>query len=171
MAKGKNRFHEPLLSQDAEDKTVGCRHTNPDICAKHSLATVCAFARKDGMCTSPPSTWPKQFRKLRIRGEVLPGGSPGTGGRVEFRGNDAGYLRWLVEHPEGFVLNAEVPPTSSDPVLHRATCGTINGRPARGSTWTAGTYSKVVADKTDELVEWARVHAERPVRRCEICRP
>jgi hypothetical protein len=80
-------------------------------------------------------------------------------------------LRWLVEHPVGFVLNAEVPPTSRDPVLHRASCGTINGSPASGSTWTAGTYSKVVADNADELVEWARAHAGRQVMRCGACRP
>lgn len=63
-AKQARRFHEPLHLLDTEARTVGCRHTNPDICAKHSLDTVCAFVRADGMCVAPPASWPKQFRKL-----------------------------------------------------------------------------------------------------------
>jgi hypothetical protein len=58
------RFHLPLEPADTEDTTLGCRHTNPDICGKHSLATVCAFVRGDGTCLAPPSTWRRQFRKL-----------------------------------------------------------------------------------------------------------
>ena len=58
------RFHEPLLPGDTERQTVGCRHTNPNICAKNSLETVCAFVRADGICLSPPASWAKQFRRL-----------------------------------------------------------------------------------------------------------
>jgi hypothetical protein len=46
-------------------QTEGCRHTNPSICAAHSLEDVCAFARLDGMCMKPPKSWPKQFSKLK----------------------------------------------------------------------------------------------------------
>ena len=59
------RFHEPLLPGDTEKQTVGCRHTNPDICAKNAMPAVCAFARADNMCLAPPATWSKQFHKLR----------------------------------------------------------------------------------------------------------
>jgi predicted nucleic acid binding AN1-type Zn finger protein len=59
------RFHEPLVEGETAQRTVGCRHTNPDICAKHSLPAVCAFARSDGMCLAPPASWPKQYEKLR----------------------------------------------------------------------------------------------------------
>ena len=58
------RFHEPLEEQDTKTQTVGCRRTNPDICAKHSMHSVCAFVRADGMCLAPPTSWPKQFEKL-----------------------------------------------------------------------------------------------------------
>jgi len=58
------RFHEPLVAGDTRERTVGCRHTNPDICAKHSMPAVCAFARSDGMCVAPPASWPKQYEKL-----------------------------------------------------------------------------------------------------------
>ena len=59
------RFHEPLLPGDSEQQTIGCRHTNPEICSKNALTTVCAFARADGMCLAPPTSWAKQFRKLQ----------------------------------------------------------------------------------------------------------
>lgn len=58
------RFHAPLVEGDTARKTVGCRHTNPDICAKHSMASVCAFVRADGVCLAPPASWLKQYEKL-----------------------------------------------------------------------------------------------------------
>ena len=61
------RFHEPLEDLDTDQQTVGCRHTNPDICAKHSMASVCAFVRSDGTCLSPPKSWPRQYAKLNQR--------------------------------------------------------------------------------------------------------
>ena len=64
----RNAFHEPLRQGDTAARTVGCRHTNPAICAKHSLEGVCAFVRKDGMCLSPPRSWPKQFVCLSALG-------------------------------------------------------------------------------------------------------
>jgi len=61
-----HRFHDPLLAQDSEFRTVGCRHTNPNACAKHSLRGVCAFVRDDGFCLAPRRSWPKQYRKLKV---------------------------------------------------------------------------------------------------------
>ena len=62
-----NRCREPLLPQDSEVQTVGCRLTNQDICSKHSLPKVCGFVRDDGLCLAPPTTWAKQYRKLRVQ--------------------------------------------------------------------------------------------------------
>ena len=59
------RFHEPLFPEDTEKQTLGCRHTQPDICSRNLLTNVCAFARQDGMCLVPPKTWPRQFRHLK----------------------------------------------------------------------------------------------------------
>jgi hypothetical protein len=58
-------FHAPLNSKDTEQQTVGCRHTNPDICAKNRTPKKCAFVTPDGICYAPPASWPKQFQKLR----------------------------------------------------------------------------------------------------------
>lgn len=61
----KSVFHAPLHPIDTEIQTHGCRHTNPIICSRHSLPTVCAFAREDNICLAPPKSWAKQFKKLK----------------------------------------------------------------------------------------------------------
>jgi hypothetical protein len=53
---------------------------------------------------------------------------------VEFMDNDKGYVAWLSEHPDGFVLNCGRPPTPSYLVLHRATCWSISGMVERGGS-------------------------------------
>jgi len=58
-------FHEPLRKDDSEKQTWGCRHTNPDICAKNSVPNKCAFVRDDNICLAPTISWPKQYRKLK----------------------------------------------------------------------------------------------------------
>ena len=58
-------FHAPLRPEDSEKQTLGCRHTNPDICAKNRMPGKCAFVRDDNICLAPPSSWPKQYRKLK----------------------------------------------------------------------------------------------------------
>jgi hypothetical protein len=57
-------FDAPLRAKDTVEQTEGCRHTNPDICAKHSLPAVCAFVRADGICRAPSRAWRAQYAKL-----------------------------------------------------------------------------------------------------------
>ena len=57
-------FNSPLITGDTESQTVGCRHTNPDICGSNSAQNVCAFVRDDGICIKPSAAWKKQYRKL-----------------------------------------------------------------------------------------------------------
>ena len=61
----KSKFNEPLKPGDRDDQTVGCRHSNPDICGKNALHAVCAFVRGDGMCLAPPLSWARQYKKLQ----------------------------------------------------------------------------------------------------------
>jgi hypothetical protein len=63
--KNEAAYHAPLQPRDSETQTVGCRHTQPDICAKNGLPKVCALVRADKICYAPPRTWPKQFLKLK----------------------------------------------------------------------------------------------------------
>lgn len=67
-------FHAALHPFDSLEETIGCRCTNPDICAKNSMPNVCAFVRKDNICLSPPQSWAKQFLKLKQR--------PGSDSRI-----------------------------------------------------------------------------------------
>lgn len=43
-------FSAPLNSGDTEVCTVGCRHTNPEICKSNGISEVCAFTSRDGLC-------------------------------------------------------------------------------------------------------------------------
>lgn len=94
---------------------------------------------------------------------------------VEFIGNDEAYLRWLDEHPEGYVTNAHRNVTPSYMVLHKATCGMIKstqGIPPGG--FTERNYIKVCAGSVELLREWAKQHG-RPdgsfSSACNICKP
>jgi hypothetical protein len=85
-----------------------------------------------------------------------------------FRDNDEGYLTWLSDHPDDFVLNADRGPRPTYLRLHRATCRTITGAPARGQRWT-GDYIKVCGGR-DELTAWAASEAHGEAQSCPICR-
>ena len=71
---------------------------------------------------------------------------------VEFMNNDKGYVAWLADHPDGYVLNCERPPRPSSLTLHRATCWTISR--ASGTNWTVN-YQKICADTFEEINAWA----------------
>ncbi|WP_309112724.1 hypothetical protein [Saccharothrix sp.] len=85
-----------------------------------------------------------------------------------FMDDDAGYERWLAGHPDLFVVNAERTPRPSYLVLHRATCRTIGGTPARGARWTAD-YIKVCGSRVD-LEAFAR-EVGGAARACGLCAP
>ncbi len=61
------KFHAPLQDGDSATATVGCRHTNPNICKKNGMPELCAFVRGDGTCRAPPASWAKQFVALSVR--------------------------------------------------------------------------------------------------------
>jgi hypothetical protein len=84
-------------------------------------------------------------------------GCPGRGmmsAMQRFVDDDRGYLDWLAYHPDSFVINTGRTPSATYRMLHRAGCGTINGRPARGTTFTAE-YAKVCGERR-ELEQFAR---------------
>jgi hypothetical protein len=87
---------------------------------------------------------------------------------IEFLHDDGGYLAWLRDHPNGYVLNCEPNPKPSYLMLHRATCGTITGAPSSGGSWTVA-YQKVCSDSHGELDRWAAQVG--PLTPCGICQP
>ncbi|GBE22682.1 hypothetical protein BMS3Bbin01_02058 [bacterium BMS3Bbin01] len=66
-----------------------------------------------------------------------------------FARDDEDYLAWVASNQNGYVLNTYRPPAASYAVLHRATCSTISGKPARGKRWTDG-YTKVCSQSRGE---------------------
>lgn len=90
---------------------------------------------------------------------------------LNFVDDDLGYEFWLRGHPTGYVVNCDRNPRASYLMLHRASCHTINGAPARGDTWTAAGYMKVCADTIAELEAWARAETAAVPQRCGSCAP
>jgi hypothetical protein len=54
----------PLTPLDSEQKTYGCRHSNPSICKNNSTLGICAFVKGDNICTVPPRSWKKIYEYL-----------------------------------------------------------------------------------------------------------
>jgi hypothetical protein len=88
-----------------------------------------------------------------------------------FEDDDAGYLAWVDGHQHGFVVNTSRKPDPDYLYLHRASCGTIRGKPARGERWTTGDLIKVCAETRGELEQWARQIAGGELHPCGLCRP
>lgn len=84
-----------------------------------------------------------------------------------FLDDDAGYLTWLARNPNGYVLNAYRNPTPGYLVLHRTSCHTISGEPARGSRWTHD-YRKICGQQLD-LEQWAGDEFGATAERCGVC--
>ena len=59
-----NDIRRPLSPEDSENKTLGCRYKNFDICKNNSTPGKCAFVRSDNMCLIPPRTWRKLYQEL-----------------------------------------------------------------------------------------------------------
>lgn len=85
-----------------------------------------------------------------------------------FEGDDVGCLAWLARQPGGYVINTTRRPAANHLVLHRATCRTISGMPARGRTWTQGDDIKVCGSRVD-LERWAAVATGGRVSACGLC--
>jgi hypothetical protein len=94
-----------------------------------------------------------------------------------FRNDDAGYLRWLRDHPGGFVVNTMRGVSPSYMVLHRATCPSISEYPSGSEpgAFTERQYSKACGESVEDLSTWVRANG-RPDGTftsvaCSHCRP
>ena len=85
--------------------------------------------------------------------------------------DDAGYLAWVESHQHGFVVNTTRSPDPGYLILHRAGCGTIRGKPARGARWTTGDFIKVCSETRTALDQWASQLAGGELHPCGLCRP
>ena len=86
-----------------------------------------------------------------------------------FRDAEEDYLRWVREHPEGYVLNTYRTPSTSYLVLHSAACGTI-ATPKR-TNYTTRDYIKACSTNRSELEGWAARTVSGVPRACGVCSP
>jgi hypothetical protein len=86
-----------------------------------------------------------------------------------FLDDDRAYLAWLATNLHGWVINAYRIPDDRYLILHKATCHTITGIPARGSTWTGGQFSKICGTSVAGITEWCLLHAGGQPIRCGRC--
>ena len=88
----------------------------------------------------------------------------------EFRDDDSGYLRWIQDHPDGYIVNAFRHPTANYLILHRAMWSTITRLAVNAKTWTSGGFIEVCSEQRSELDTWAkRVPGE--LSPCGVCKP
>lgn len=91
----------------------------------------------------------------------------------KFTDDDAGYLRWLANHPNGFVLNIEQGERPEYTVLHRATCRSIS-RSRDDGAYTSRNYKKVVSDELADIRAYAKSMGRTDgsfSRQCGLCKP
>lgn len=81
--------------------------------------------------------------------------------------DDPGYMHWLAQHPDGFVLNTYSTPSASYLKLHRATCASISRLQRNATTFTRSEYSKLCGDRA-ELEQHAH-HLGGTAERCTNC--
>ena len=76
---------------------------------------------------------------------------------IQFVDDEDGYLRWLDDHPEGFVVNSDRVPTAKYLVLHHSGCYSISriSRHPFGN-YTTTSYIKTCSDDVTELRRWAQ---------------
>ena len=85
-----------------------------------------------------------------------PTANPRPGGIWYFVGDDSVYLRWLKEHPKGFVVNEAEGFDRIHLTLHRSWCDSINFLDRDDCEWTNTTIR--VQDIVDTCRETVRIH-------------
>lgn len=87
-----------------------------------------------------------------------------------FLDDDPGYLAWVAEHGDGFVVNADRTLSPNSLVLHRAACSCIGG-PARSGRARTANHRKVCSSDLEVLVDWCRHDIGNDPGCCHRCRP
>ncbi len=88
---------------------------------------------------------------------------------VTFADDDAGYLRFLAENPDGLVVNHDRVPRRVYLVLHRASCADIS---RHGRThWTDSGLVKTCSTDRVDLEDWARSKVGGALLSCRKCNP
>lgn len=106
------------------------------------------------------------WRLFSALGDMSASAAPEEGGFVEFRQKgDTGYLEWLRQNPEGWVLNSWSAPKPDYLILHRAGCATISSMVGTG-------LLKVCSPDEEGIKAWLTSRGfEQPSSCHHICCP
>lgn len=91
----------------------------------------------------------------------------------KFTDDDAGYLRWIGNHPAGFVVNIERGERPGYAVLHRANCSSIS-RDREEGAYTERGYKKVASDDLNSLRAYVKSIGRADgsfSKQCGLCQP
>jgi hypothetical protein len=99
---------------------------------------------------------------------IVPAASPSV--IRSFLDDDAGYLTWVSDHSDGFVVNADRTLSPNSLMLHRARCACIGGPARKGRTRT-GNYRKVCGADAERLLDWCRIDIGVEPATCGHCQP
>jgi hypothetical protein len=85
-------------------------------------------------------------------------------------GAESAYLAWRDSHPDGFIVNTNIPPSRRYLILHRVGgCWSIRNLQADKTSWTSQ-YMKACADDPARLEAWAE-RVGGPLTPCGTCFP
>jgi hypothetical protein len=103
---------------------------------------------------------------------LLPAGAVSLMAAIrKFVDDDEGYLRWLENHPDGFVVNFPKEPQKTHKILlHRSCCYCVCS-PYVAKTWTTGRNIKVCCCEEYRLFEWIVFQKNKPLHLCSKCHP
>lgn len=86
---------------------------------------------------------------------------------VPFKDDDSGFLAWITNNPDGYLLNTERNPKPSYLILHRSGCPHFKGD---SPNWTKA-YIKFCSQEVGELNDWAASSVGGQASRCPSCLP
>lgn len=89
-----------------------------------------------------------------------------------FEPDDANYLKWINQHPEGYILTSSKSLYPDFTIIHKATCDKIRTlkAPAKPGGFTERGYIKVFSTNTSSLENWVRQkRVGGSSRKCSLC--
>lgn len=94
--------------------------------------------------------------------KTVKGTTSGTVGVKLFENDESGYLKWLSDNPNGYVVNTEKRINPAYMALHRATCRHVSNYSAQASegAFTERGYIKACSPDIASLNKWAKQHGK-----------
>ena len=87
---------------------------------------------------------------------------------ITFEKNDTGFLKWVAEHKDGWVVNSRKQFDPSYLVLHRSFCRSISNTHNPGG-FTERAYVKICANTLREIVSYLSIRTRKKAPFSKVC--